>query len=232
MPQREPLNPVQLLLRGPSSGVLIQFFRALAEEIDAAFSNATVIIPIDERGRPAVQARGSTRRWQLDVAVRRAAERAGLEATTGYTDPPSWSFPLLHLGAFSVTLGVVDRKRDGRVLRAKGKYVQQMVARNRPLDPQLPLFDEPGTKVPRLIPSGTFGAMIVVEYSATQPDAPIYAGFYIPSHDLTQAYYSYSLFDLMVELRDADAAVKKPARRTVARKRIVLKQSPKKKDKD
>lgn len=228
--RREPLNPVQLLLRGPSSAVLIQFLRALAEEIDAAFANATVIIPIDEGSRPAVQARGAARRWQLDIAFRRAAQRAGLEATTAFTDPPSWSFPLLHLGAFSVTLGVVDRKQDGRMLRAKGKYVQQMVARNRPLDPQLPLFDEPGTKVPRLIPSGTFGAMVVVEYSAAQPDAPIYAGFYIPSHDLTQAYYSYSLFDLMVELRDADAAIKKPARRAVARKKISLKRSPKKKD--
>lgn len=230
MARREPLNPVQLLLRGPSSGVLIQFFRSLMEEIDAAFSNATVIIPIDENGRPAVQARGSTRRWQLDVALRRAAERASLEATTGFTDPPSWSFPVVNLGAFSVTLGVVDRKRDGRALRAKGKYVQRMVARNRPLDPQLPLFEEPGTKVPRLIPSGTFGAMIVVEYSAAQPEVPIYAGFYIPSHDLTHAYYSYSLFDLMVELRDADAAVKKATRRTVARKKIVLKRSPPKKN--
>lgn len=226
MASREPLDPVQLLLRGPSSAVLIQFFRALAEEIDAAFSNATVIIPLEEMGRPAVQARGSTRRWQLDEAMRRAAQRAGLEATTGYTDPPSWSFPLMTLGAFSVTLGVVDRKRDGRALRAKGKYVRRMVARNRPLDPQIPLFEEPETKVPRLIPSGTFGAMIVIEYSPSKPDAPVFVGFHIPSHDLTTAYYSYSLFDLMVELRDADAAGKKPTRRAIARKKVALKKRP------
>jgi len=220
---------VQLLLRGPSSEELIRFFRALAEEIDAAFANASVIIPLLEKGRPAVQARGSTRRWQLDEAVRRAASRAGFEASTGYTDPPSWSFPLISLGAFSVTLGIVDKTRSGRVLRAKGAYVQRMVARNRPLDPQLPLFDEPGSKVPRVIPPGTFGAMIVVEYSSAQPDSAVYVGFYIPSEDLTQAYYSYSLFDLMVELRDADAEVKKPARRTVARKKVVLKRRPPKK---
>lgn len=229
MAKRIPLNPVQLLLRGPSSEVLIRFLRALSEEVDAAFANATVIIPIAEGGRPAVQARGSTRRWQLDIAVRRAAERAGIEVSTGFTDPPSWSFPVVNLGAFSVTLGVVDRKRDGRVLRSKGAYVQRMVARNRPLDPQLPLFEEDGTRVPRVIPAGTFGAMIAVEYSSDQPDSAAFVGFYIPSHDLTHAYYSYSIFDLMVELRDADTEAKKPARRKVARKQVMLKQRPSKK---
>ena len=136
---------------------------------------------------------------------------------------------MVSLGAFSVTLGIDDKKRAGRVLRAKGRYVQRMVARNRPLDPQLPLFEETEAKVPRVIPSGTFGAMIVVEYSASQPDTPVYVGFYIPSQDLTHAYYSYSLFQLMGELRDADGEVKKPARRTVARKKVVLKRRPPKK---
>lgn len=229
MVTRVPLDPVQLLLRGPSSEQLIRFFRALTEEIDAAFANAGVIIPVVEKGRPAVQARGSTRRWQLDEAVRRAAARAGFEASTGFTNPASWSFPLINLGAFSVTLGIVDKKRAGRTLRAKGAYVRRMVARNRPLDPQLPLFAESDAKMPRLIPSGTFGAMIVVEYSSARPDAPVFVGFYIPSQDLTRAYYSYSLFDLMIELRDADAAVKKPARRPVARKKVVLKRLPTKK---
>lgn len=229
MAKRIPLNPVQLLLRGPSSDVLVRFLRALSEEIDAAFANAGVIIPIIESGRPAVQARGSARRWQLDNAVRRAAGRTGIEVGTGLTNPPSWSFPLVSLGAFSVTLGVVDRKRNGRVLRSRGAYVQRMVARNRPLDPQLPLFEEEGSKVPRVIPAGTFGAMIVVEYSPEQPDAPAFVGFYIPSQDLTHAYYSYSLFDLMVELREADAETKKPARRKVARKQVVLKRRPPKK---
>jgi hypothetical protein len=208
---------------------MLDFFKRLSERFSVAFADAAKTVPAHPGDGPAVSARGNLRRLHLDRAFRAAAERAGYTVSTGFTNPPSWNFPIIRIGAFSLTLGIVERalSRSPRRLRSRGKYVEDHVARNEPVNPQESLLDSPSAEVVQVIPDGALGAFIVAEPSVHVPDSPLYLGFMVPSPNLRRTYFRCSLERLIGLLQERVAAERRPARKIVQRKKPKLKKLPK-----
>jgi len=140
------------------------------------------------------------------------------------------------LGAFSLTLGVVDRIRAGgpRRLRNKGKYVKCHAKNNEIANPQTNLFHDEETGIRRVIPNGSLGAMIVTESSVHAPDTPLWIGFWLPSPNLKNAYFRCSIDTLLAFLREQQLErrqVRRAVGQQVERKKPVLKPAKKRKPK-
>jgi len=193
-----------------------------------AFSDAAKAVPAAIGDGPAVSARGNLRRLHLDRAFRAAATEAGYPVVTGTTTPPTWSYPIIRLGAFSLTLGIVQRSTSysPRRLRSRGKYVYDHVVRNEPVNPQGSLLPS-AQGVAEIIPDGTFGAFVVAEPSARVPDSPLYLGFMVPAPNLRGTYFMCSLERLIGILQDRVVAERRPSRKKVERKQPKLKKQPK-----
>jgi hypothetical protein len=221
-------DPIDLLLRRADSVRVLAFFKRLSEGLSVAFADSTKIVPATRGDGPAVSARGNLRRLYLHKALRAAAEAVGYKVSTGFTDPPSWNFPVVRLGAFALTLGIVQRltPRSPRRLRSRGNYVREHVARNEPVNPQGSLFGQSAIRVVEIIPDGALGAFVVVEPSTYVPDTPLYIGFMVPSPDLRRSYYRCSLERLIGLLQERVAAERKPVRKLVERKKPKLKKRP------
>lgn len=234
MMAKRPVEPLKLLLRHGDPGQLLTFFRAISEGFTAAFADAATRMPAGPKDRPAVNARGAIRRVLMDRATRDAAAKAGLAVTTSFNNPPTWSFPVIRLGAFSVTLGIVEKVRavGPHRLRNRGKYVRDHAQRNEAVNPQESLFRDTAHDVPRVIPNGSLGALVVAEASVHMPDMPLWIGFWVPSPNLRRTYYQCSLDELLATLREHQLAATRRARpasgRSVERKKPVLKPSKKK----
>lgn len=229
---------LKLLLRHGDAGQLLAFFRAVEEGFTTAFADANVRMPATPKDRPAVNARGAIRRVLMDRAFRAAATNAGLASATDFTNPATWSFPTLRLGAFSVTLGIVERLRavGPRRLRNRGKYVRHHARNNEVVNPQGSLFRDDASGVPRVIPSGSLGALVVAEASVHKPDVPMWIGFWLPSPNLRRAYYRCSLDVLLASLREHQLAaarrVRPAAGQPAERKKPVLKPIKKRKPRE
>jgi hypothetical protein len=225
---------LKLLLRHGDPGKLLTFFRAVEEGFATSFADANTRMPAS----PRVYARGAIRRVLMDRAFRAAAAKAELAPTTDFTDPPTWSYPTLRLGAFSVTLGIVDKDRatGSRRLRNRGKYVRHHARNNEAMNPQGSLLPDEGGGVTRVIPSGSLGALVVAEASVYKPDVPLWLGIWIPSPNLRRAYYRCSLDVLLALLREHQLAaarrVRPAAGRPVERKKPVLKPIKKRKPRE
>lgn len=232
-------EPLKLLLRHEDPERLLNFFRALQEGFTAAFADAHArMMPTAPTDRPAINARGAIRRVLMDRVFREAAEQAGLAARTDFTNPPTWSFPVLRLGAFSITLGIVEKVRASspRRLRNRGRYVRHHARNNEMANPQGSLFRDDGSGVPRVIPGGSLGALVVAEASVHQPDVPLWIGFWLPSPNLRQAYYKCSLDVLLAFLRERQLVstrrVRPMAGQPVERKKPLLKPIKKRKPRE
>lgn len=229
---------LKLLLRHGDVGELLTFFRAVEEGFTTAFADANVRMPAAPKDRPAVYARGTIRRVLMDRAFCAAATKAGLASVTNFTDPPTWSFPTLRLGAFSVTLGIVEKLQavGSRRLRNRGKYVRNHARNNEAANPQGSLFRADVSGVPRLIPNGSMGALVVAEASVHNPDVPMWIGFWLPSPNLRRAYYQCSLHALLASLREHQLAaarhVRPAAGQPAERKKPVLKPIKKRKPRE
>lgn len=221
-----PESPLDLLFRTEDPQKSLRFFQALEEEIGAATADAVRTIP-EAIVPSAKQARGTVRRHFLERAIRRAGSRAGIEIGTGWTAPPTWSYPTVRLGAFTIVLGLVVSRYQGapRQLRTRSAYVEALCARNAPLDRQGTLFKEAHAEIPTLIPDGAFGGLIVSEHNGSSPEIPSFSGFWVPSNDLKKPYYCYSLEQIMIYLRET-IAEQKPARKQVRRLLPQLKKKP------
>lgn len=218
----DPIN--QLLLRDTDDQKVLRFCERFTELMAAAAVDTGKIT--EKSNRPSAKlARGTARRDRMQDAMYSASTFAGLDVKTGWTNPPTWSFPSLKLGAFSLVDGVVRTFRTGkaRSLQSRGKYVKELCQRNAALDPQVPLFQEARTGIPTIIPAGTFGALIVAEYSSTHPDAMPYLGVWVPDEKLTSTYRSYSLNYLMAVLRERIAGRNRGKRQEIKRKMPRLK---------
>lgn len=232
------MEVLKLLLRHGDPGKLLAFFRAVEEGFTTAFADANAKMPATPKDRPAVNARGAIRRVLMDRAFRAAAANAGLMPATDFTDPPTWSFPTLRLGAFSVTLGIVEKVRAAgpRHLRNRGKYVRHHARNNEVANPQGSLFRDEASGVPRVIPNGSLGALVVAEASVHKPDMPLWVGFWLPSPNLRRAYYRCSLDVLLALLREHQLAAARRVRpavgQPVERKRPVLKPIKKRKPRE
>jgi hypothetical protein len=220
------LDVIELLLRRGDPSDLLRFFQDLSERLSAAFPDSEKAVQATVIDRPAVLARGTYRRMLFDRAFRRSAVTAGIPVVNRFTDPPSWSYPLTRIGAFSVTIGIVQRyKAYGSLrLRGRGRYVRHLARRNGFLNPQGSLFDP---DVIRVIPNGSLGALIVVESNMHKPDAPGWVGFWVPSPNLRRPYFRCSLERLVSILRDRVAVSRRPVRKNVERKKPRLRKDVK-----
>lgn len=213
-----------LLTKKQDVKVLLTFFQTLSEGLSAAFADSARKVPASSADRPAVSARGNLRRMMLDRAFRAAAEGSGLKISTGVTTPASWSYPIARIGAFSMTVGIVDRQYvEARLrLRNRGKYVRELTARNKPLDPQSSFFAPQSSEVTVVTPAGAFGALVVVEPSMHTPDVPMYMGLWVPAPNLRYAYYRCTLDFMIKELRSRVSATKTTKRVALVRKKPKL----------
>ncbi|MCA3563815.1 MAG: hypothetical protein IOC90_12350 [Methylocystis sp.] len=207
---------------------MLSFFQALSERMATAFSDAAKMVPAARGDGPAVSARGNLRRLHLDRAFRAAAADTGYPIVTGTTTPPSWNYPIIRLGAFSLTLGIVQRATSygPRRLRSRGNYAYDHVVRNGPANPQGSLLAS-AHDVVEVIPDGALGAFVVAESSVHVPDSPLYLGFMVPAPNLRQSYFMCSLERLVGLLQERVAAERRPARKKVERKLPKLKKLPK-----
>lgn len=225
------------LLDSADPGRFADFLEAFEESVVTAFIDADRRVPAKPADRPGVSARGNYRRWQLDVGFQEAANKAGVPVITLATSPPGWTFPIVRLGAFSITLGIVDRQlaQGRRWLRTKGAYMRRHASRNSVLDPQasLPFKQE---KVKRILPAGAIGAVIVIEGSLYQPDEPRYIGFWIPSPNLTTPYFRVKLETLIESLRRraASATPRKVVQgaRIKPKRKLPVRKTPQRKNDD
>lgn len=218
-------RPLQFLLRKEDPEKLLALLQRLAEGLSAACADSAKKIPAVRENRPAVSARGTVRRWLMHEAFIRAAEQAGYPVARNSNVTGTWTFPVIRLGAFSITVGVVDRPYTASTprLRSRGQYVRDLVERNRPLNPMADMFGKPEDAMPSVIPNGAFGGLMVVEPSLWVPDTPSFIGFLVPSPDLRGNYFRCSLDFLIRHLRNKVAATKKPKRAPPQRKPVGLK---------
>lgn len=225
------VDPFELVLRRGKLDQLLTFFMRLEERLTLAFPRASRILA-DSPAPSAKQVRGGARRHFLQEALTTAAQDAGLSQETKWTDPATWSFPVVKLGGFSLTIGIVETRYRGasRALRTKSKYVADLCKRNSILDPQSTLFDKVAPS-DAVIADGALGGLIVAQYRPHAPDVPAFLGFWIPSERLGSTYYVRSVEEIIAMLRERLSLARKPTKRTVERKplkRRVSKPSDKK----
>jgi hypothetical protein len=212
------LDPFEALVRGGNAQQLLDFFTRAEERLTSAFPRAARTLA-ESDDPSAKQVRGSTRRHYLHQALLTAARDARLPVQVSWTEPATWSYPVAKIGAFSLTIGIVETKYrgQGRSLRTRSKYIEKLCARNAPLNPQGELFD--GVKsVNTVIPDGAFGGLIVAQFRPHQPEVPAFLGFWVPSEKLSRSYYVRSFDEVITMLRDRLTLERRPSKKVVQRK--------------
>ncbi|MDF7777422.1 hypothetical protein P1X14_19350 [Sphingomonas sp. AOB5] len=212
------IDPFEIMLRRGNLAELLNFFMRAEERLTAAFPRSSRILA-ESNAPSAKQVRGSMRRHYLHEALASAASDSGLPTETRWTDPAAWSYPVVKIGGFSLTIGIVETRYRGaaRALRTKSQYMEKLCERNAVLDPQTKLFDEvPPSDI--VIADGSLGGLIVAQYRPHAPDVPAFLGFWIPSERLNSAYYIRSFDEVIAMLRERLSMSRKPAKRVVERK--------------
>ena len=220
------VDPLEELLRHENADQLLRFFSLAEERLTLAFPRASRMLA-ESASPSAKQVRGTTRRHYLHEALATAAQDAGLEFENRWTDPATWSFPVVRSGSFSMTIGIVDTRFRGasRALRTTSQYVAELCQRNAIVNPQAGLFDGIDRK-DAVIPKGSLGALIVAQYSPTNPEEPAFLGFWVPSADLREPYYVRSFDQVITALRDSLELTRRPAKKVVERKGLRLRKKP------
>lgn len=220
------VNPLEELLRNEAADQLLRFFTLAEERLSLAFPRASSTLA-ESSSPSAKQVRGSTRRHYLHEALATAARDAGLEFENRWTDPATWSFPVVRSGSFSMTIGILDTRFRGaaRALRTTSQYVADLCERNSVANPQAGLFDGFERK-DAVIPRGSLGALIVAQYSPASPDEPAFLGFWVPSPDLKEPYYVRSFDQVITALREHLEMGRRPTKKVVERKALKLRKKP------
>jgi len=220
------IDPFDLVTRAQDLQRCLKFFMLLEERMKDAFPMAARVLA-ESNDPTAKQARGTSRRHHLHKAMESAAADAGLACNIRWTEPKTWSYPVLSLGGFSTTIGIVVAKYRGagKSLRSRSAYLQELCVRNAVVDPQNDLFlhDE---KPETLIPDGSLGGLIVAQYDGNTPTKPAFLGFWVPSADLSDVFYVRSLDQVIGMLRERLSLSKRPAKKGVERKRLQRKKKP------
>lgn len=220
------VDPLEELVRHEDADQILKFFTLAEERLTLAFPQASRML--SEFDSPsAKQVRGTTRRHFLHEGLATAAQDAGLEFESRWTDPATWSFPVVRSGSFSMTIGIVDTRFRGasRALRTTSQYVAELCQRNAVVNPQGGLF-ESIARDDTIIPRGSLGALIVAQYSSSKPDEPAFLGFWVPSENLREPYYVRSFDQVIAALRDRLELERRPAKKTVERKRLRIRKKP------
>jgi hypothetical protein len=226
MRARRHIDPFELLLRRGDANKLLNFFLRAEERLALAFPRASRVLS-ESQSPSARQVRGGTRRHYLHEALASAATDAGFPLETRWTEPATWSFPVIKIGGYSLTIGIVETRYRGaaRTLRTRSKYMEKLCERNEIIDPQSALFDTISAS-DAVIPDGALGGLIVAQYQAHNPDVPAFLGFWIPSKKLNEHYYVRSFAEIIAMLRNKLSLSRRPIKRTVERKQ--LKRRPRK----
>jgi hypothetical protein len=216
------VDPLEELLRNEAAEQLLRFFALAEERLTLAFPRASSMLA-ESTSPSAKQVRGTTRRHFLHEALATAARDAGLEFENRWTDPATWSFPVVRSGSFSMTIGIVDTRFRGaaRALRTTSQYVADLCERNIVADPQGGLFEGLERK-DVVIPRGSLGALIVAQYSPAHPDEPAFLGFWVPSPDLREPFYVRSFEQVIAALREHLELGRRPSKKVVERKALKL----------
>lgn len=224
--RRRFVDPFELLLRRGDVAKILNFFMRAEERLTLAFPRASRVLG-ESNDPSAKQVRGGVRRHYLHEALAGAATDAGLSLETRWTDPATWNYPVIKIGGFSLTIGIVETRYRGasRALRTKSKYLAKLCERNSFVDPQTDLFDTVSAS-DAVIPDGSLGGLIVAQYRPHMPDAPAFLGFWVPSEKLNRAYYVRSFDEVIAMLRERLSMSRKPVKRIVERKRL-KKRTPK-----
>jgi hypothetical protein len=219
----------ELLARREDPARLLIFVRRISEGYSAAFADSARSVAGASDDRTVIHARGNLRRHLMDGAFRKAATDAGYPISIGRTEPPTWSFPIVRIGAFSLTVGIVDRPRTRapRRLRCHGQYMIAHAERNSPLNPQRSFFDGVSDGVERVVPRGAFGALLVAEPCVHLPDSPLFLGFWISAPNLRQTYFRCDLEHLLQFLHTKVTTSRPRKRPVIRRKRPMLRTSRK-----
>jgi hypothetical protein len=216
--RRRHVEPFEALIRHGNLSQLLDFFTRAEERLTSAFPRASRALS-ESNSPSAKQVRGSTRRHYLHEALLTAARDVKLPVLEGWTEPATWSFPVVKAGAFSLTIGIVETKYRGaaRTLRSKGKYIANMCERNAPMNPQSDLFKtvDPADTI---IPDASLGALVVAQFRPHQPDVPAFLGFMVPSEKLNGNYCLMSFEEVITRLRDRLSLARRPAKKVVLRK--------------
>lgn len=220
------VEPLEELLKNEAADQLLRFFTLAEERLTLAFPRASGMLA-ESTSPSAKQVRGTTRRHYLHEALATAARDAGLEFENRWTDPATWSFPVVRSGSFSMTIGILDTRFRGaaRALRTTSQYVADMCERNVVANPQAGLFDGIDRK-DAVIPRGSLGALIVAQYSPATPDEPAFLGFWVPSPDLREPYYVRSFEQVIAALREHLELGRRPSKKVVERKAVKLRKKP------
>lgn len=218
--RRHFIDPFELLIRRTDLGRMLRFFTLAEERLTMAFPRAARLLA-ESDDPTAKQVRGTSRRHYLHEALLTAAQDAGIDCDIGWTDPPTWSFPVIKSGSFKLTIGIVDTRfrGDSRALRTTASYVAEMCKRNEIASPQGGLFDAIDPK-DAVIPDASLGALIVAQYAPHNPDVPAFLGFWVPSKDLSAPYYVRSFEQIIEMLRAKLELSRRPAKRTIERKQL------------
>lgn len=225
MAKKRFVDPFELLVRKQDILKLLTFFERLEERLAAAFPRSSRLI--SESTEPTAKlTRGSARRHYLNEAIVTAARDIGLPVEIKWTQPKTWSYPVVKIGGFSISLGVLNptRRGFGKSLRTRSKYVAQLCARNPIIKPQDDLFDFSDKDV--IVPDGSLGALIVSQFNPATPDVPSFLGFLVPSENLKGQYYLRSFEQMISELRERLKLGRRKSRRIIERK--PLRRKPKK----
>lgn len=220
------VDPLDELLKNEAAEQLLRFFTLSEERLTLAFPRASSMLA-ESASPSAKQVRGSTRRHYLHEALETAARDAGLEFERRWTEPATWSFPVVRSGSFSMTIGIVDTRFRGaaRALRTTSQYVADLCQRNAVANPQSGLFDGIDRK-DAVIPRGSLGALIVAQYSPANPEEPAFLGFWVPSPDLREPYYVRSFDQVISALRQHLEMGRRPTKKSVERKAVKLRKKP------
>lgn len=216
--RRRLVDPFELLIRRVDLERTLRFFTLAEERLTMAFPRASRQLA-ESNDPSAKQVRGTYRRHYLHDALTSAANDAGIECTTGWTEPATWSFPVIKSGSFKLTIGIVETRFRGRAraLRTKSAYVADLCKRNEIANPQHSLFESIDPK-DAVVPDASLGGLIVAQYAPHMPETPAFLGFWVPSEDLSSAYYVRSFEEIIEMLRVKLELSRRPAKRTVERK--------------
>jgi hypothetical protein len=212
------VDPFELMIRRADLSRLLKFFMRLEERLSSAFPRSARVMA-ESNSPSAKQVRGSTRRHYLHQALESSAADTKYPCQTRWTQPASWSYPVVGLGGFSLTVGITETKYRGasRTLRSRSQYLKELCVRNEIANPQIPLFEQFDPK-DAVIPDGALGGLIVAQYSSGQPTYPAFLGFWVPSPDLTKAHYVRSLDEIIAMLRERLSMSRRPTKKLVERK--------------
>jgi hypothetical protein len=112
MPQNRYIDPFEVVTRSEDLERILTLFMRLEERMTDAFPRSARVLEADND--PAARGtRGIARRHYYHKALETAASDAGVTCVTRWTDPATWSYPVVTLGGFSATIGVVERRFRG-----------------------------------------------------------------------------------------------------------------------